>query len=119
MSTDEIVIYHNPRCSKSRETLKILTENGQNPRVIKYLETPPSMNELRQLLSLLGLSPRDLLRTGESAYLEAGLDDPSIDDETILRALAEYPILMQRPIVVRGKRAVIGRPPDNVTQLLD
>ncbi len=119
MSTDEIVIYHNPRCSKSRETLKILTENGHNPGVIKYLETPPSMNEFRQLLSLLGLSPRELLRTGESAYLESGLDDPSIDDETILKALTKHPILMQRPIVVRGNRAVIGRPPDNVRQLLD
>lgn len=118
MSKTEIIIYHNPRCSKSRETLQILTESGQTPRIIKYLETPPSLQELQQLLSLLKLSARDIVRTGEAAYREQGLDDSSVDDETVLNAIVKHPILMQRPIVVRGNQAVIGRPPDNVKQLL-
>ena len=118
MSNTEIIIYHNPRCSKSRETLQILTESGETPTIVKYLETPPSVDELKRLLALLQLSPRDIVRSGEPAYADSGLDDLSADDETVLEAIVKHPILLQRPIVVRGKQAEIGRPPDNVKQLL-
>lgn len=119
MSNTEITIYHNPRCSKSRQTLEILTGRGLSPTIIRYLENPPSIEEFRELLSLLQMTPRELLRTTESEYRETGLDDLSVDDETILKTLNENPILMQRPIVVLGNQAVIGRPPENVLQLLD
>jgi arsenate reductase len=114
----ELVIYHNPRCGKSRDALKLLRERGVEPRVVRYLETPPDAAELRRILKLLGVRPRDLLRTGEAAYGENHLDDPGKDDDALVDAMVRHPILIQRPIVIAGGRAVIGRPPERVLELL-
>ena len=109
-----IKIYHNPRCSKSRQTLALLEEQGLAPTVILYLETPPSEKELRGLLKQLGISPRELLRKGEEPYKTLGLKNPELDDAALLSAMVEHPKLIERPIVTDGKRAVLGRPPENV-----
>ena len=114
----DVKIYHNPRCSKSRQTLGLLQERGANPEIVEYLKTPPSETELRHLLVLLRLSPRELMRTQEQAYLEAGLDDPGLSEDELIGAMIEHPILIQRPIVVAGGRAAIGRPPEKVLDLL-
>ncbi|AMX02159.1 arsenate reductase (glutaredoxin) [Microbulbifer thermotolerans] len=111
-------IYHNPRCSKSRQTLQLLQDNGIEPEVVLYLETPPSKEALTNLLSMLGISARDLLRTGEDAYKALQLKDTSLSDEQLLDAMVAHPKLIQRPIVVKGDRAVLGRPPENVLELL-
>ena len=112
-------IYHNPRCSKSRQTLALLQENGVEPEIVLYLETPPDKARLRELLDLLAISPRELLRKGEQEYKDKNLSDTSLDDETIIDAMLEAPRLIERPIVVKGDRAVLGRPPENVLSLLD
>lgn len=111
-------IYHNPRCSKSRQTLALLEEHGVSPEVILYLETPPTAVELGQLVSQLGISARQLLRKGEDAYQANNLADESIDDEQVLVIMAANPILIERPIVVKGERAVLGRPPENALELI-
>lgn len=113
----DVTIYHNPRCSKSRNTLALLEENGVEPNVILYLETPPGEAELRELLSKLGLTAADLVRRGEDAYKECGLDKQS-GDEKIIAAMASHPKLIERPIVVKGSEAVLGRPPENVLELI-
>ena len=118
MSQDKLVIYHNPRCSKSRETLQLLEENKMSPEIIEYLEEPPTAAELTRILALLGIGARELLRTTEQVYKDAGLDDDSLSDEEIIETICEYPALMQRPIVVRGKQAIIGRPPVKVLDLI-
>ncbi len=118
MSNDKLVIYHNPRCSKSRETLQILEDNNCQARVVEYLEEPPSPQELKNILGMLGISARDLLRTTEPVYKDAELDDDSLSEDEIIEAICEYPALLQRPIVVSGDRAVIGRPPDKVLEIL-
>ncbi len=114
----ELTIYHNPRCSKSRDALALLEENGVSPEVVLYLETPPDAARLRSLLTRLGGSAADLVRRNEQEYLSAGLGDESSDAE-IIAAIVKHPRLLQRPIVVRGDRAVIGRPPENVLDLLN
>lgn len=114
----EIKIYHNPRCSKSRQTLGLLQEHGEDPEIVEYLSNPPDAAELRRLLAMLGLRPRDLMRTQEQAYKDAGLDDPELSDDELIKAMVEHPVLIQRPIVVTGDRAVIGRPPEKVLELL-
>lgn len=114
----DVKIYHNPRCSKSRQTLGLLLESGLQPEIVEYLTTPPSETEMRQLLAMLGLSPRELMRTREQAYKDAGLDDPGLSKDDLIRAMIERPILIQRPIVVAGGRAAIGRPPEKVLELL-
>jgi arsenate reductase (glutaredoxin) len=111
-------LYHNPRCSKSRGALELLRERGIEPRVIAYLETPPSADELRDLLRLLALPARALLRTGEEEYAALGLDAPTLSDEDLITAMAAHPRLIERPIFVHGGRAVIGRPPETVLTLL-
>ena len=118
MGADKPVIYHNPRCSKSRETLQLLEEHDVEPTIIEYLEDPPSVDELKQIINLLGVSARDLLRTTEPVYKDAELDDDSLSEAEIIEAICEYPALLQRPIVVSGNRAVIGRPPHNVLDLI-
>lgn len=118
MSSEEFTIYHNPRCSKSRQTLTLLQENDVEPTIVEYLINPPDAATIQHLLSLLKLTPRELLRSKESAYEEAGLHDQALSDETIIRAMVDNPILIERPIVVRGNEAVIGRPPENVLELL-
>ena len=111
-------IYHNPRCGKSRTTLKILADNGIEPEVIEYLKTPPDKAELKGLLKMLGMKPRDLMRRKEKEYKALKLDDPAVSDEALIAAMMENPILIERPIVVRGKKAALGRPPENVLKLL-
>ena len=113
-----VTLYHNPRCSKSRETLMLLETHGISPHIIDYLETPPDSATLRQLLKLLAFEPRALMRTGEPQYLALGLDDTALSDDELIAALAAHPQLLQRPIVVRGERAIIGRPPARVLELL-
>ncbi|MEI7038024.1 arsenate reductase (glutaredoxin) [Fulvimonas yonginensis] len=111
-------IYHNSRCSKSRGTLELLQARGIEPEVVNYLDTPPSVDELEALLRLLGMTPRQLLRTGEAEYTALGLDDPSVDDEAILQAMVAHPRLIERPIVVANGKAAIGRPPEAVLPIL-
>lgn len=113
-----ITIYHNPRCSKSRQTLTLLEENGIQPQVVLYLETPPSAKTLKQLLKKLGIGARDLLRKGEDEYKANGLDNPKLSEAQVIDAMVKHPKLIERPIVVKGDKAVLGRPPENVLQLL-
>lgn len=115
--SEKVVLYHNPRCSKSRQTLALLKENGIEPEIVEYLKTPPSAQEIEQLLEKLGVEPHDLLRTQEAPYKERKLSPASSKDE-ILHAIRGNPILLQRPIVVRGRRAVFGRPPENALALI-
>jgi arsenate reductase len=118
MSNDRFVIYHNPRCSKSRETLQLLEDNGVEPEIIDYLEDPPTPQELKRIIEMLGVPARDLLRSTEPVYRDADLDDDSLSDDEIIDAICEYPALMQRPIVVAGERAIIGRPPSRVLDII-
>ncbi len=114
----EYTIYHNPRCSKSRTTLALLEEKGIEPEVVLYLETPPSADEIRGLLARLDIPAEQLVRRGEEEYKQAGLDRSSSEDE-LVAAMAQYPRLIERPIVVFEDRAVLGRPPENVLALID
>lgn len=114
----EYTIYHNPRCSKSRTTLALLEEKGVSPEVVLYLETGPGADELRGLLKKLGMDASALVRRGEDAYKECGLSRDS-SDEDVLAAMASHPKLIERPIVVRGQQAVLGRPPENALDLID
>ena len=111
-------IYHNPRCSKSRQTLALLDERGIAPRVVDYLKTPPSAAELKTILKQLGLRPRDLMRKGEPLYAELGLKDRDLDDDALIALMVANPILIERPIVVSGSKAAIGRPPESVLKIL-
>lgn len=114
----EITIYHNPRCSKSRETLLLLRGHGVEPRVVEYLKTPPAADELARIVDLLGLQPRQLMRRNEEQYKALGLDDESLTREQLLSAMVEHPKLIQRPIVVTESGAAIGRPPVSVLDIL-
>lgn len=114
----QYTIYHNPRCSKSRQTLAILEENGINPDIVLYLETPPDQSTLQELLKKLGKTPRELLRSSEDAYRSLQLSDTSLSDEKLIKAMLKEPKLIERPIVVKGNKAVLGRPPENVLELI-
>jgi len=114
----EVTIYHNPRCSKSRQTLALLEENGITPEVRKYLDNAPSAEELKLVLSQLGISARELLRTKEAEYKENGLNDSSLSDEQIIKVMTEVPKLIERPIVIKGDQARIGRPPESVLEII-
>lgn len=114
----QVTIYHNPRCSKSRQTLKMLREHGVDPDVVEYLKTPPSVEEIDRIIELLGIEPRQLMRSGESEYKAYHLDDPDLSRDALIAALVRHPVLMQRPIVVAGDRARIGRPPEAVLEIL-
>jgi len=109
-------IYHNPRCTKSRLTLGLLEDRGLEPEIIEYLKTPPSTSELAAIVKMLGVSARDIARKKEAA--DAGIDLSSSDDNALLKAMAEHPIVIERPIVVHNGRAAIGRPPENVLEIL-
>ena len=113
-----VTIYHNPCCTKSRQTLELLTKRGIEPKIIEYLVTPPSEAELKRLLKLLGISPCELLRTKEEEYKKAKLDRPDVSDADIIRAMVKYPRLIERPIVVSGNKAALGRPPENVLKII-
>ncbi|MBS99491.1 MAG: arsenate reductase (glutaredoxin) [Oceanospirillaceae bacterium] len=114
-----ISIYHNPRCSKSRETLKLLQDKGIEPEIREYLKDVPSADELKAVLKKLGVSARDLLRKKEAEYKEAGLDDESLSDDAVIDAMTRYPKLIERPIVINGDQARIGRPPESVLEILE
>ncbi|MDY0068549.1 MAG: arsenate reductase (glutaredoxin) [Porticoccaceae bacterium] len=113
-----ITIYHNPRCSKSRQTLALLEARGLEPRVIPYLDSPPDAATLKSLLKKLGIGPRDLLRKGEEEYKANDLGNPDLDDQALIDAMVKYPRLIERPIVVNGNRAALGRPPEAVLDIL-
>ncbi len=117
MSNNKTVVYFNPKCSKCRMTLDLLHENDKQPEVIEYLQNIPSKSELKNILKLLGISADQLLRKKESAYQQAGLNESSTEDE-IIDAMMEYPILIERPIVIHNGKAVIGRPPENILEIL-
>ncbi|QTR48191.1 arsenate reductase (glutaredoxin) [Thiothrix litoralis] len=116
--TDTVTIYHNPRCSKSRQTLELLEGEGVTPHVVKYLETPPDAATLNSLLDMLGLEPRELMRKGEAEYADLNLANPALSREQLLVAMLAHPRLIERPIVVKDGKAVIGRPPTKVLDLL-
>lgn len=114
----ELTLYHNPRCSKSRGALELLEARGLAPTVVRYLDTPPSAAELRELLAKLGMSARQLLRTGEEEYQTLGLADTSLSEEQLIEAMATHPRLIERPILIVGDKAVVGRPPEKVLEIL-
>ena len=113
-----VTIYHNPRCSKSRQTLALIEDKGIVPKIIDYLKAPPSVAELKRILKKLGLNARDIVRKGEARYAELGLKDKDVGDDELLALMVENPILIERPIVVSGERAAIGRPPEAVLKIL-
>ncbi|MDZ4336420.1 MAG: arsenate reductase (glutaredoxin) [Pseudomonas sp.] len=113
-----MTLYHNPRCSKSRSALQLLEDRGFNPTIVRYLETPLSADQLQALLAKLGIGPRQLLRTGEDEYKTLGLNDPQLTDAQLIDAMVSQPKLIERPILVVGDKAVIGRPPENVLEIL-
>lgn len=114
-----VTIYHNPRCGKSRSTLELLRSRGIGPSIVEYLKTPPSAAELDAILTKLGMEPRELMRKGEAPYKEAGLDNPELDRTALIAAMVEHPILIERPIVLASDKAAIGRPPENVLNILE
>jgi len=113
-----VTIYHNPRCSKSRQTLALLEERGIAPEIIAYLDTPPSADDLGRILDLLGLEPRDLMRKKEDAYKAAGLDDPSLTRDALIAAMVANPVIIEQPIVLANGKAAMGRPPETVLGIL-
>jgi len=114
----KVTIYHNPRCSKSRQTLQLLRDRGVEPEIVEYLASPPSAAEMKNILALLGKEPRDLMRRKEAPYAALGLADDSNSADDLIAAMLAEPILIERPIVVSGGAAVLGRPPENVLKLL-
>jgi arsenate reductase len=113
-----ISIYHNPHCSKSRQTLALLEERDIDPEIVLYLETPPSAETLADVLQKLGISPRQLLRKGEDAYKENNLSDTTLSDQQLIAAMVANPKLIERPIVINGNKAALGRPPEQVLEIL-
>jgi len=113
-----VTIYHNPRCSKSRATLALLRDRGIEPRIVEYLEAPPSAAELGRILGMLDMGPRDLMRKKEAEYKAAGLDDSSLDDAALIAGMVANPKVIERPIVVAGEKAALGRPPESVLEIL-
>ena len=111
-------ILHNPRCSKSRATLALLQDRGIDPEITLYLDTPPSVPELRSILAMLGKKPRELMRKGEAEYTALGLDRADLGEEKLIEAMASHPRLIERPIVLANHKAAIGRPPEAVLDIL-
>ncbi|MCI0652886.1 MAG: arsenate reductase (glutaredoxin) [Methylococcaceae bacterium] len=114
----KVTIYHNPRCNKSRQTLKLLRNRGIEPGIIEYLSTPPTAAELDEILTRLNLEPRELMRKHEPEYREAGLDNPDLDREQLIQGMVDNPKIIERPIVVADDKAALGRPPENVLNIL-
>lgn len=111
-------IYHNPRCSKSRQTLQLLEEQQLHAEVVEYLKSPPTKEELNDILNMLGLEPRQLMRTKEEVYTQLGLADESLSRKQLIEAMVTHPILIERPIVIHNGKAAIGRPPESVLEIL-
>ena len=116
--SDRLEIFHNPRCSKSRAALAIIEAAGVEFDVVRYLDDPPTAERLAELLDALGMKPRELMRRKEAVYRELGLDDEGLADKALIDAMAAHPILIERPIVVNGNRARLGRPPEAVLEIL-
>jgi arsenate reductase len=116
--TDDVTIYFNPKCSKCRLTLDLLEQEGQQTEIIEYLSTPPDAATLASILDMLGMEPRELMRKHEQEYGEAGLDNPGLSHADLINAMIEHPRLMERPIVIKDGKAIIGRPPEKVLDLL-
>lgn len=116
--SDEVKIFYNPNCSKCRLTMGILNEKGANLTVVEYLDTPPNFTELSNVLNILGIEPRDLMRKQEAPYKENNLDQQDLSHEQLIQAMIDHPILIERPIVVKGNKATIGRPPEKVLDIL-
>lgn len=114
----DVIIYHNPRCSKSRATLKLIRERGIEPRIVEYLKDPPDRDTLSRLLGMLGMGPHDLIRVNEDAYEENDIASRKAKPTALVDAMIAHPILIERPIVVRGNKARIGRPPEKVLEIL-
>lgn len=112
-----VIIWHNPRCAKSRQTLALLTNRGLDPKVREYLKNPPEPEVIKAVLTMLGISPRDLMRKSESIYRELDLADEQ-SNEALISAMFHHPILIERPVVIHGDKAAIGRPPENVLEIL-
>jgi arsenate reductase len=113
-----VKIFHNPRCSKSRQTLQLLQEQGVEPEIIEYLKTPPTQAELEDILKKLDMQPRDLMRKKEAEYKAAGLDNPDLDTDALIHGMVQNPKLIERPIVLANDKAAIGRPPEDVLAIL-
>ena len=111
-------IYHNPRCSKSRQTLEIIQKQGHQPEIIKYLESPPSIKEIKNLLSLLNLQPRELMRKNEAAFKDNHMSNLYLSEDDLIELMHNYPKVIERPIVVNNNKAIIGRPPENVLTII-
>ena len=116
--SEKVQILHNPRCSKSRQTREILENQGVDASIVEYLKTPPTKAQLEEILGMLGLEPRELMRKNESAYKENNLGDDSLTREQLIQAMINNPILIERPIVIKGNKAAIGRPPEKVLEIL-
>ncbi len=114
----DLTLYHNPRCSKSRGALELLEARGLAPTIVRYLETPPDAATLEQLLAKLGIGARQLLRTGEDEYKALDLANPTLSDTQLIKAMVEHPKLIERPILVAGDKAVVGRPPEKILEIL-
>ena len=113
-----VTFYHNPRCSTSRKTLSLLRDRGIEPQIIEYLNDSPDAATLRKLVQMLGIAPIDLIRKKESIYKELGLADKTHDDDALIQAMVDHPVLIERPIVVRGNQARLGRPPEDVLEII-
>ena len=113
-----VEILHNPRCSKSRQTLELIKEKGIEPEITEYLKTTPDRDKLEQILTMLGLEPRQLMRTKEKEYKEQGLDNPDLSRDDLIDAMIATPKLIERPIVIKSGKAAIGRPPESVLDIL-
>lgn len=113
-----VKIYHNPRCSKSRETLQLLKDQGVEPEIIEYLKTPPSAAELDDILNKLDMEPRELMRKKEKEYKESGMNDESLSRDALIAGMIKTPKLIERPIVLANDKAAVGRPPENVLKIL-
>lgn len=114
----KVTIYHNPRCSKSRQTLQLLKDNNIEPTIIEYLKTPPSRDELKKIAKALKLPPQDFIRTKETIYKQLNLATQTDNPDTLFNAIAEHPILLERPIVIVGNKARLARPPENILDIL-
>jgi arsenate reductase len=113
-----VTIFHNPRCSKSRHTLELLEQRGLTPTIIEYLKTPPTAEKLKEILVQLGLLPRDLMRKKEDLYVELELGNPDLSNDDLIGFMVKHPILIERPIVITNGKAALGRPPEQVLEIL-
>lgn len=113
-----VTIWHNPRCSKSRQTLQLLKDRGIEPDVVEYLKLPPSSDAIQDALKKLNMAPRDLMRRKEAPYKENGLDDAGLSDDALVQAMHDNPVLIERPVVLANGKAAVGRPPEQVLEIL-